>query len=118
MNTTLLTNNAEFDFSSRAIPLLDQLDQKVTPAQMSRAAVKACNLLTWATDQSAVEQASLVSRMSIATLRNTNLAVPDSLAAAVGVAALLSSAQAQRTTASERIRLAIVMLSERYQADW
>ena len=119
MNTTQTkTRNLVFDFGVDAPSLLDQMDTKLPRALMERAAVCSAGLFEWAADQPATEQAALAARMSIATLRNADASSPDSLALAVGTAALLMAAKLGPATASERIRSASGILSERYQSDW
>ena len=118
MNTTLGKNTLEFDFSAEAPSLLDQLDAKLSATEMSRAAVCSTGLFEWAADQPATDHSDLVAKMSIIVLRNINAAAPDSIAVAVGAAALLMAAKMGPATASERIRRAAGLLSERYQADW
>jgi hypothetical protein len=118
MKTTLGKNTLEFDFSAEAPSLLDQLDTKLTAAEMSRAAACSAGLFEWAADQPATDQADLVAKMPIVSLRNIDTASPDSVTVAVGTAALLMAAKMGPATASERIRRAAGLLSERYQADW
>ena len=119
MHTTQTKNNRlTFDFKSEAPPLLDQMDAKMPRAVMERAAVCSSGLFEWAADQPAIEQAALVSRMSVTMLRDVDFSIPDSLALAVGASALLMASKLGPSTASERIRKAAGILSERYQADW
>lgn len=118
MKTTLSKNTLEFDFSSDAQPLLDQLDTKLSVIDMARAAVCSAGMFEWAADQPATDQADLVTKMSISVLRNTDPNSPDSVAVAVGAAALLMASKMGPATASEKIRRAAGILSERYQSDW
>lgn len=118
MKTQLTVNKLALDFSASAESLLDQLDRALTPEIMSLAAVCSAGRFEFAADQPAEEQAALVAKLSTAVLRDVDAASPDSVAYAVGAAALLMAAKAGPSTASERIRTAAGMLSERYQADW
>ena len=119
MNITQTKNNRlTFDFRADAPPLLDQMDAKMSRTVMERAAVCSSGLFEWAADQPATEQASLVARMSVTTLRDADFSSPDSVALVVGASALLMASKLGPSTASERIRKAAGILSERYQADW
>lgn len=117
MKATRLTT-VEFDFGIDAPPLLDQMDTQFDVGDMAAGAMHAAALFSWAEDQTAVAQAELAGKLSIAALRNV---VPNdikSVAVAVGAAALLMAAKAGPATASERISRAAKLLSDRYQSDW
>lgn len=118
MRTTQHKEKLTFDFSADAASLLDQMDAQLPQGVMANAAVCSAGLFEFAADQPAAYQASMVGHMSVSVVRAADPDSPDALALAVGAAALLMSAKIGPSTASERIRCAAGILSDRYQSDW
>jgi hypothetical protein len=120
MNTTkTLHRTPLIDFGIQAPNLLDQLDERIEASMLSRAAVAAYDLFANVTEQSAEDQAALVSKLSAsALLRNVVAHSVESVAFALAAAALLTATRGVPATASERVKKALTLLSDRYQADW
>jgi hypothetical protein len=119
MNTTKqLHKTSLINFGIHAPNLLDQLDAQIDVTMLSRAAVLAASLFESVVDQPAEDQALLVSKLSTSALRNIAAQSVESVAIALGAATLLTVAKYGPATASEQVRKALVLLSDRYQYDW
>lgn len=114
---TTTTQTPEFNILPGAPSLLDQLATMIPTGDMPRVAKDAVGVLAMIEGVSAERQQSSVASYSLGALLATDLEDEHSRTVAVIAAALLGAAKAGPSTASERVRMAIVVLSARYDAE-
>lgn len=107
------------DKAAGAVTLLDQFDKFITPDTMQRHGMQAFRILKTFMDEDPVVIDERVKQLSdLRLVQMVNQTDANAMALAVAASAVLMAGDQGAQNPFERIEGAMLILSERYQADW